>query len=286
MSRPYQQYFDEMHGQLKAAFDRSNPEYWAAYQGRPKDIDRLKEIADHTNQEICALEDNFEEERQNRIGRKAVEVWMERSRQHEYLAPQARAHVLSETSILEEARKRVEQDRAAEIEIILENEEDAIWRVASGEHLQGQSFSKKEIEKMTAQEKTVHFKAELHKLVDDSNTARFQVNKIINNERERLIEEAKENGSQDPLADVKSLTGSMYKGVQDKLHGDIHALCLKYGYSADRQQIEFYANQEAMEQDSDKNRNDQVVGDSHDVDDVDEIDSFQPASKRDDDQSQ
>ena len=99
---------------------------------------------------------------------------------------------------------------------------------------------------MSEQERATHFKAEVHKLIEDSNEARFQVSKMFNNERVRLLEEAKQNGSEKPLEDVIALRNSMYNAVQDKLHGDFHKLCLDYGYSKDHQQVQFFAEQEEL----------------------------------------
>lgn len=239
--RSFTQFRNEEAGALKKEFEKSNPEYWAQIQGRSQDIERAKEVIKHTNDAQRILIENFREERTERIAQMAVEVWKERAQHHDYVAPHVAAYLMAENSVLQEAAKRVDEDHRQDLAALKKNEAEAIGRIAEGKHPQDQSFSKKEIEAMTDQEKQTHFKAEVHKLIDASNEARFQVSKMMNNERERLLEEAKENGSENPQDDLKALQSSMYKAVKDKLHGDFHALCLKYGYSADQQHVAFYA---------------------------------------------
>ncbi len=286
MPQPFLQIHADKKGELKKEFDRSNPEYWAKLQGRPRDHDRVNEIIDHTNDARRILDENFKEERQDRVAKQAVEVWNERARQYEYLTPRVRAHLIAENSILAEARKRVVEQHDKELAILQENENEAIKRIANGDHHQSQSNIEKEIENMTDQEKQTHFKAEIHKLIDDSNKARFQVSKIINNERERMLDEAKENGSEDPIGDVKSVTSSMYKGVQEKLHGDIHAVFLKHGYDPDRQQVEFYANGEDLGEDSEQSVHDQNTESEQDIGLDNDAENQPPKPNQDDDQSQ
>ena len=244
MRRPFEQYQSEEKGALKNAFDQSNPEYWEKLQGRPQDIERAKEIIDHTEEAIRIVEENYREERQERVAKIAVEVWNERTRHYDHLVPHTRADLFSENSILSEARRRCDEQHRKDLANIQNNQKVSVQQLADGEQLYGQTTSTEEIAKMTDQQKKTHFKAELHKLIDDSSEARFQVSKIMNNERDRMLKEAKESGSQDPYKDVQGFQSRMYRDVQEKLHGDIHALCIKYGYEVDRQQVEFHANPE------------------------------------------
>ncbi len=237
--------FEEFHhgesGALKREFGKSNPDYWTQLQGRPDDIARARQIIAHTKEAESVLIESFQEEREQRIAEMAVEVWKDRTKQHHYVAPEVAAHLMSESSIREEAAKRVDEIHQRDLANLRDNETESLARIAEGKHQRGQVASQKEIENMTEQEKATHFKAELHKLVDDSNEARVQVSKIMNQERARMIQEAKDRSAEDPIKEVSAFQGRMYRDVQDKLHGDIHALCVKYGYSADQQQVAFYA---------------------------------------------
>ncbi|MEM7172431.1 MAG: hypothetical protein AAF530_19845 [Pseudomonadota bacterium] len=252
MPRTFQQIQEELKGRLKEAFGQSNPDYWSKLQGRPEDIERVKEVMNHSDDARRILEDNYKEERQERVAAVAIEVWNQRAGQFEYMAPQARAHILAENSILEEARKRAAAAHDQDLSMLNQNQDAAIERLADGDHFYGTTASPQEIAKMTTQEKATHFKAELHKLVDDANEARFQVTKVMNNERERILKEAEENGSEDPTKDVQAFQRSMYKGVQDKLHGDVHQLCVKYGYDTDRKEVAFLASPEGQAQGADQ----------------------------------
>ena len=239
--RGFTQFSREKTGTLKREFERSNPDYWTHFQGRAGDIERAREIITHTTDAEQILNENFEAERQQRIARMAVQVWKDRARDHDYVAPQVAAHLMAENSILKEAARRVDESHRQDLAAVRENEAESLRRIAKNEHQEDQSLSKKEIENMSDLEKSAHFKAELHKLVDNSNEARVQVSKLMNQERVRMIKEAEERGAQDPVKEVSAFQGRMYRDVQDKLHGDIHALCVKYGYSADQQQVAFHA---------------------------------------------
>ena len=241
MPRPHEKFSEEERGKLISDFKQANPDYWEKLQGRARDIERARRIIDHTSDAHSLMEGDHRQEKPGRIASEAAEVWRERTVLAGYLPHHVRAHVLAENSIVKEAERRVEAQYEAERAGLFENRETAIRRIADGEHLREQSISEEEIKTMTEQQKATHFKAELHKLVDNANEAKFQVSKIVNNERARMLEEARANGSDNPTEDVKALQSSMYKGVQDKLHGDIHALCVRYGYDADRQQVEFLA---------------------------------------------
>jgi Zn finger protein HypA/HybF involved in hydrogenase expression len=285
MRRPYAQYREDEKGRLQEAFQASNPPYFDKLQGRTADHDRIKAIIEHTKEEQAILEENFKDERQARIQAVAVEVGQERLDKLEYLPPHVRTQMLAKNSILQEARKRVDEAHDRDLQALKAEGTRAIEQIADGQHLRGQSFSKEEIEKMTTQERDTHFKAEAHKVFDDCREARFQVSKTMNTERDRMIEEAKENGSDNPMEDVKSFQARMYKDVDEKLHKDFHALCLKYGYDPEHQQVQF-----------DLNKNDQATGQNQEADehhiapeqtlDDGEEDQTPPATQKPDDQDQ
>ncbi|MEM9421697.1 MAG: hypothetical protein AAF986_04185 [Pseudomonadota bacterium] len=260
MARPYSEYRESDKGKLQTAFIQSNPEYWAKLLQQPDQIERVKELRELTDDLRWELEEKYQEGRQERIAEKAVDVWNERVKQLDYIAPHAAAHLMAETSILEEARQRVSAEHERNLQRLQDNEREAIEEITDQETASIHPPTKEEIATMSDQQKDTHFKAELHKLIDDANEARFQTSKLANSQRQALLEEAQKNGSQDPQGDVKTVINGMYKSVQDKLHGDVHALCVKYGYDADRKQVEFYADQSNAELDLEPQQNDYDQG--------------------------
>ena len=239
MARPYEEYFDEDKGKVKAAFLNINPEYWATVQGDSTALDNLKDILEDVEKLRSDIKAFHQENRPTRIeeAQKSIRADMEASTQN--VCAETRDHLLSHDFILSEALKKVRLQEEAELskidQFIDENARDIAEQALS------QPPSPQEISQMSDQEKHSHLKAEIHDAIDNSVKARMQVGMTMNRERERMIEEAKQNGSQDPQSDVKTLQKAMYDSVDEKLHKDIHAVFVKYGYDADHKQVSFIA---------------------------------------------
>lgn len=247
MARPYRQYVDEEKGTAKEAFNKHFSDVLGKLHNRPQDFERVQKIQAHSENARQILNETFQEERQERVSKMAVEVWGERSRKYFHYPEHIRIQMMMEHSILDEARNRVDRQHDLDLKAITKNESEAIERVVNTKSVSYKPDSTKEIAKMSEQEKQTHLKAEMHKLAEDAREARYQVSMLVNSTRETMLEEARNNGAEDPAGQVKAVVSSMYKGVEDKLHGDIHAAFQKYGYDADHQQVQFLANGEDVD---------------------------------------
>jgi len=248
----YDEFHEELKGTLQSEFEKQNPKYWNDLQGRPRDIERARAIAGHTDDAEKVLDRNYEDERQDRISNHAIKVWHERSAMLGEVAEPVGQYIMTDQSILEEARKRADTEHQNDIAVVRRAENGAIQDVADGRHLEGKSSNQEEIKVMTEVEKKTHFKAEIHSAVDNSKQARIQAHKLFNNHetRDELIEKARENGSEHPEQDVQKLYHLALNDVDKQLHKDIHATFEKYGFDYDKKEVEFYTNPEPDEQEN------------------------------------
>ena len=247
MKRPYKQFVSEDKGRAKKAFNEHFSELVGKLHGNPQDYDRVKQIQAHSESAREILNENFKEERQDRVSRMATEIWDERNRKYAHFPEHLRIRVMSEQSVLNEARQRVDQQHDKDVAASDQSEVEAIEKIVEGATLSQQTISQKEIANMSDQEKESHIVQEMQKLVRDAREARFQVSKLVASTREQMLEESKANGAEDPAAQVKSVIASMYRGVEDKLHSDIQRTFEKYGYDKEHQQVRFFANNQDLD---------------------------------------
>lgn len=233
MRRPFEQFSDEDKGKLVKAFERENPRCWQVLQSRPDDIDRAMEVLAHTQQTIEELQLEHAETRQDKIGREAIKVFQERSgNAHELSGPVVSA-VLSEGAILEEARNRIAIREEAELEAIRVNGNRAVEIIADI------SEDREELN-MSEIEKEGHFKADLHKAVDDAQKSRNQARRLFVQERDQLLEEASAIGSEAPEKDVSKAYGQTMRDIDRQEHKDIHAVFEDYGWERGKKTVEFH----------------------------------------------
>lgn len=239
MPRAYDDYVEEDEGKLKQAFDRANPDYWQKIQGNQDAIDNLQDVLADAEDLRADIEQTQSEQRRTRIedAQKSIREEMEASTYN--VSPYVREHLLSHDTILHEARKQVSLQEKSELSKVDQFVEGNARKIA--EQALSNSPPQKEISSMSEQEKQTHLKAEIHKAIDNSVNARKQVGMTMIRERERMLQEAKENGSSDPKTDVKIVQKAMYDSVDEKLHKDIHAAFSRYGYDADHKQVAFIA---------------------------------------------
>jgi hypothetical protein len=247
MKRPYKQFVSEDKGRAKKAFNEHYSDLVGKLHGNPQDYDRVKRIQAHSEGAREILNENFKEERQDRVARMATEIWDERNRKYTHFPEHLRIRLMSEQSILNDARQRVDHQHDKDLAAIDQSEVEAIEKIVNGAEHSKQTISQKEIANMSAQEKDTHIVQEMHKLAKDAREARFQVSKLVASTREQMLEEARTNGAADPAAQVKSVIASMYKGVEDNFHSGIQRTFEKYGYDKEHQQVRFFANNQDLD---------------------------------------
>lgn len=247
MKRPYKQFVSEDKGQAKTAFNKHFSDVLGKLHGKPQDYDRVKQIQVHSEGAREILNENFKEERKDRVSRMATEIWDERNRKYAHFPEHLRIRVMSEQSILNEARERVDLQHDKDLAAIDQSEAEAIEKIVMSSTLAQQTVSQKEIANMSDQEKETHIVQEMHKLANDAREARFQVSKLVASTREQMLAEAQANGAADPAAQVKSVIASMYKGVEDNFHSGIQRTFEKYGYDKEHQQVRFFANNQDLD---------------------------------------
>lgn len=231
MPRKYEEYSNTDQNKLVAEFSKQNPEYWSRLQNKPEDIHRVRQILDHTEKAVDELRIEQAETRQMRVGEEAIRVFEERTEFKDFISNDVRSEVLSSSSLLEEARKRVGEQEKSEIADIHKNGETAAKFVANmQEEEKGYDMSENEQK---------HFKADLHKAVDTAQKARYQATKLFIQEREQLIETAKDQGSETPEKDVSIARRQTMDDVDRQEHKDIHAVFESYGWERGKRAVEF-----------------------------------------------
>ena len=240
MPRRYERFTADLQGAARRAFEEANPGYWKTLQGRAGDIERVRRVEAHTEKTIRELEEEYQETRQDRIGRMALEVFEERIAVVPGYDTPIHEDRLSQTSILKEARKRVDLAHEGDLEAVRENSREAIRTLAFNDHPE----DTKEGHTMSDQAREHHFKAAIHKAVEDAAEARNQARRLFAKNREVLIEEARTDGSEAPEKDVSIAQAQTMRQIDRQEHKDLHAAFLRYGWSRDAQEVEFHARDE------------------------------------------
>ena len=240
MARKFEEFHDDNKGNLVEAFKDANPDYWAKLQRSPQDIERVREILKFTDQTTEQWKEEQNETRKLRIAEEAIKIFEERTGQKPTPKSPGGVINLASESIFEEARKRIEKREQGEIETI---QQDGLKAVNIAANI---SEQKKEKLEMSEEEKT-HFKADLHKAVDDAQKARTQSRRLFFQERENLIEEAKLAGSQEPEKDVGIAQAKIMGNIDRQEHKDIHTVFETYGWERGKSAVEFQEGQETNE---------------------------------------
>lgn len=242
----YDEYRPRLKGSLKSEFSQANPEYWNLLQQRPRDIELARIVIGKAQEVERTLDQTYQATEQARISNHAIAVWEERSSLLSQVEKSAGQYMMSDTSILEEARKRAAHEQEQMRQQIFATRDKDIETIARGDHLIGHTATPQEIETMTDKEKDTHFKAEIHAAIDNAKKARIQASKLFNNPETRndLIDKARENGSQHPEKDIQNLYRHALNDVDKQHHQEVHAVFEKYGFEYDKKDVEFYTRPE------------------------------------------
>jgi len=214
--------FEEMYTQNKG-------KAWSQFKDAAADSQNISDQKEKQQTEDAEAKRLFQE----RVEKETLKIYDERSAPHPHPKWEI-ADLYSEGSIHEEAIRRVKEQIAHE-----QAQKEQSRNVTNNVPQDERPSEKERIAAMPDEEKQKHFKAEIHKAVETAKTAREQARKIFYNDRERLIEEARNNGSQEPEKDVSIAQRKINRDIDQQEHRDIHAVFEKHGWDYDKQSVSF-----------------------------------------------
>lgn len=241
MPRSFEKMADALRGSARAAFERANPRFWGELRGQLDAVLRARSVLDEGERMKAALVEGYEATRHEKIAAEVLLIAEERSRERPELRPEHAAHN-GEASLTEEAKRRVGLRFRADMKGVQEVTSQMIEELKSAVS-EGRSVDMDtKIEEGPAEEtmeREKHFKARVHEALEKFQTARSQATRTFYNERERLIEEARERGSENPELDVSRAQREVRRRLEASIHRDIHDIYQEFGWDPKKQHVAF-----------------------------------------------
>lgn len=84
-----------------------------------------------------------------------------------------------------------------------------------------------------------NLKNDVHRAINDAQAARRDASRSFGASREKLVEQARAAGSQDPERDAGRIHGMVLRDIDRQMHKSVHAAFEKYGWSRETPSVEF-----------------------------------------------
>lgn len=94
MARRFEEFYKSEKGRLTAEFQKQNPDYFSALQGRPEDLRRVVKMLEHTEETVKLHEAEQKEIHQMRVGEEAVRIFEERAEHLGLVADEVKADII------------------------------------------------------------------------------------------------------------------------------------------------------------------------------------------------
>lgn len=222
---------------LTDIFEQAEPSHWADLHTDPQKVEDAAALYRQVSEIEREMEERFEHIHLSRLRDQVPIEKMTRKSQAESLPDETRDEFLSSQNVLRQAQQNTQSDYESQRHSLRQVRDEAVRHLAE-EATQPQS-RKEMIADMSDQEKATHFKADIHKALDESQTARTQARRLFAQERSNLIDAAKNQGSQNPERDVGIAHAKTLQKIDRDEHKKIHAVFEEYGWERGQTQVSF-----------------------------------------------
>ena len=242
MPRRYEDYRNEEAGRASGDFDTVNPRVLSTLQDRPEEAAALAGTLEARRNARKAIQEEQEKSRSVRVADKVIEVYEETSSPQ---PPRLDAHfggagAVREVSMREEAARRVDREDAARLEEF-DTQTRAIIDKATVQHEHAEQKDGTVQSDANSQSLQVQrFKAEIHQVAERAWRARDQAHRIFRNDRERLLEEARKSGAENPAREVATAQRNVIEAIRKQEHSEFHEVFQRHGWDRSQQNVMFY----------------------------------------------
>lgn len=242
MPRRYEDYRNQETGRAREDFDTANPHVLSTLQDRPEEAAALAHTLEGRRGARKEIEVEQEKSRSLRIADRVVEVYDEaNSPQPSRLdARFGGADAVREVSMREEAARRVDQEDAARLEEFDAQTREIVDRARIMREDATQADAAAPSEDTSQPFQVQRFKAEIHKVAERAWCARDQAHRMFRDDRERLLNEARRNGAENPSQEVAIAQRKILETIRKQEHSEFHEVFQRHGWDRSSQNVMFY----------------------------------------------